>query len=148
MNLLSMKFVLFKRYTKFYNLHQIPLALDHFSYLWSLPSASKIQISILVTLGIKINIATLNEIIIYIHKLLNDYLTYFQKKKYVIPIRAIIPIVSFPCYILIVFLQSSLVPLMACPMDMSSWVGRIGISFMPALKKDWRFSFFLLLQKI
>ena len=37
---------------------------------------------------------------------------------------------------------SSPVPLMACPVAMSSWVGRMGISFMPTLKKRSSFFFF------
>ena len=32
---------------------------------------------------------------------------------------------------------SSSAPVMICPVDMTSWVGRMGISFTSTLKKDW-----------
>ena len=50
-NLFLVKFVLFERYTKLSNLHQVPETLDHF---WSLPSASKTHFGLVGPLGVKI----------------------------------------------------------------------------------------------
>ena len=38
---------------------------------------------------------------------------------------------------------SSLAPLMACLVDMTSWIGETSISLMPALKEDQSSSFFV-----